>query len=544
MLKLLAHIREIASPMQHGLHSSYMQGIVDPKGRKVLSVKLFAVLGLSICTWSQTSLAFGLQEFRGLQEDEKAARTEKWERRREQEAAAELQSVNAALASERQAFRERLEILKQSRIEFINTLKNLSNQHREADLPLLAVKALVQVASRENESMKENAQQFMEKSSVLINSLSDFNFFNNKTQSQWSDNGSDPFLSLKLILRTVSLVDGPPNPNDPEMDWLNRATRVLSKDENSIVNRYKKSATLLSQAAQSPYVKEFTANEERLLHYIKTSAEKLKKEEEVLNQIAQFTSEFAPNSSVSENLIRAMDLSFLTGEGTAIMVPRGRDAILHQIASARQEIQTIKAKKDAMPAEINAENSIQKSRMDDLAKTIALRIKEIEIRITEHEDLREHLGAKTKEIGNLKQKLIDFQIINQEAVDGFRVVTAGLDKKFFRDRITLVDFAQAYIQLRGEFSESDRSQLDKIVWPETKGRLEGRMHAYENLRITLDGFIDRVNHNSFQDFLLLISTVEDASKNQEILTKMGIDLLNKIKTTYLAVNELLTGKKS
>jgi hypothetical protein len=479
-----------------------------------------------------------------LQEDEKAARTEKWERRREQEAAAELQSVNAALASERQAFRERLEILKQSRIEFINTLKNLSNQHREADLPLLAVKALVQVASRENESMKENAQQFMEKSSVLINSLSDFNFFNNKTQSQWSDNGSDPFLSLKLILRTVSLVDGPPNPNDPEMDWLNRATRVLSKDENSIVNRYKKSATLLSQAAQSPYVKEFTANEERLLHYIKTSAEKLKKEEEVLNQIAQFTSEFAPNSSVSENLIRAMDLSFLTGEGTAIMVPRGRDAILHQIASARQEIQTIKAKKDAMPAEINAENSIQKSRMDDLAKTIALRIKEIEIRITEHEDLREHLGAKTKEIGNLKQKLIDFQIINQEAVDGFRVVTAGLDKKFFRDRITLVDFAQAYIQLRGEFSESDRSQLDKIVWPETKGRLEGRMHAYENLRITLDGFIDRVNHNSFQDFLLLISTVEDASKNQEILTKMGIDLLNKIKTTYLAVNELLTGKKS
>ena len=121
--------------------------------------------------------------------------------------------------------------------------------------------------------------------------------------------------------------------------------------------------------------------------------------------------------------------------------------------------------------------------MDEMAKTIELRIKEIETRITEHEALKQHLKVKTEEIGNLKKKLIDFQNISEEAVDGFRVVSAGLDERFFNNRSTLIDFAKSYIQIRGSFSESERSELDEIAWTETKGRLEGKSYAYENLKI-------------------------------------------------------------
>ncbi|MBK9038983.1 MAG: hypothetical protein IPL83_07465 [Bdellovibrionales bacterium] len=547
LVKLSEHIREIAlfrtieDQLSPNTQSTSANKIWSLHSGTLLILKLSAALSLILFSLTQqTSLAEGNH----MRSDAYAqAIIYMIQKKQEQEAAAELQSVNAALAAERQAFRERLEILKQSRIEFINTLKNLSNQHREADLPLLAVRALVQAASGENELMKENAQQFMAKSSGLLESLSDFNYFNKKSHLPWSYEGPDPFISLKLILRTVSLADGPPNPNDPDMDWLTLATQVLSEDENSIVNRYMKSATLLNQAAQSPYVKEFRANEERLFQFIQTSETKLKEEEKLLNQIAQITMDFALNSALSEQLIRTMDPSFLTGETTLATAPRGREAILHQIASARQEIQTIKAQKDAMPAKIDAENSIQKGRMDELAKAIEVRIKEIETRITEHEALKEHLKAKTEEIGNLKKKLIDFQNISKEAVDGFRVVSAGLDKRFFNDRITLIDFAKSYIQIRGSFSESERSELDKIAWTETKGRLEGKRYAYENLKITLDGFIDQVSNNSLHDLQLLINSVEDSSKNQEILTKNGIDFLNRIKTIYLSVSDLLTGKK-
>lgn len=221
-----------------------------------------------------------------------------------------------------------------------------------------------------------------------------------------------------------------------------------------------------------------------------------------------------------------------------------QDAIRAQVAATKQQLETIKAQKNAAMGALTEHKNIQKKRMNELAESVKFRIGQIEDRIKSQKALQRHLENKTNQIANLKNRLIDFKKSSDEAENGFQIVIEGLDQDFFNAHVSIIDFAKAYAQVRGEFSDSEKSELDKIMWQETIGRLEGRRYAYENLRSTLENFIHQVSQNRFQDILQIIVSIEERSKAQEIITGTSIDALTEIKDNYLEVKGLLTGKKS
>lgn len=219
-------------------------------------------------------------------------------------------------------------------------------------------------------------------------------------------------------------------------------------------------------------------------------------------------------------------------------------AIRAQVAATKQQLDTIKAQKDAAMGALTEHRNFQKRRMDELADSVDLRIGQVDHRIEIQKALQKHLENKTNQITNLKNKLLAFKKISEEAEDGFQIVIGGLDRDFIPAHVSIIDFAKAYAQVRGEFSDSEKSELDKIMWQETIGRLEGRQYAYENLRSTLENFIHQVNQGRFQDILSLIISIEERSKAQEIITRTSIESLTEIKDKYVEAKGLLTGKKS
>lgn len=266
-------------------------------------IKFCAIFSISLLSSVQLSLAWpnwpkcGGDLCKGIQrvKDEATGTADRDRAQRAQEeaqqAANELAIQDAALAAENKSLQENSAALEQATREFKNIRNSVSSKAGDIESMLSAVKTLIQAATYKNELMKDNVQELMKQSSLLIKTLSDFNYFNRKSRLPWSYEGQDPFLSLKVIARAVSLADGPPNPNDPKLHWLTSATNLIGKTENSIVNRYRESATLLTKAAQTPYFKELEVNDKRLLELIKESEKMLKAEDDGINELTKIANE-------------------------------------------------------------------------------------------------------------------------------------------------------------------------------------------------------------------------------------------------------------
>lgn len=317
LLRLLERTRKIAFPKSIDSHSRSKVNMGNSRKRALLVMKLATTFGLGLFFSAQTSFALNFPKikFPKIQPppiklpncggficnagqrviDEATGRADRERAKRAQEeaqqAANELESQNSALAAEKQALQENSAALEKATREFKNIRNSVSSKAGDIESMLSAVKTLIKAANYKNELMKDNVEELMKQSSLLVKTLSDFNYFNKNSRLPWSYEGQDPFLSLKVIVRAVTLADGPPNPNDPKLHWLTSATNLINKTENSIVNQYKESATLLTQAAQTPYFKELDVNDKRLLDLIKESGDMLKAEEEGIDALTKIANE-------------------------------------------------------------------------------------------------------------------------------------------------------------------------------------------------------------------------------------------------------------
>ncbi len=314
LLRLLHRTRKITLPKSIDSDSSSIANMGTSRKETLPFIKLATTLTFGLFLSAQISFAGGLNlswpkislpkcggdicgrlQRMGDEASGRAAKERAEEAKQEAEKAAnELEIQNSALAAENQALQENSAALEQATREFKNIRNSVSSKAGDIESMLSAVKTLIRAATYKNELMKDNVQELLKQSSLLIKTLSDFNYFNRKSRLPWSYEGQDPFLSLKVIARAVSLADGPPNPNDPndpKLHWLTSATNLIGKTENSIVNRYRESATLLTKAAQTPYFKELEVNDKRLLELIKESEKMLKAEDDGINELTKIANE-------------------------------------------------------------------------------------------------------------------------------------------------------------------------------------------------------------------------------------------------------------